>query len=457
MSATPQNPSLLLSEWVSAATAADIPDHIRAIVKSCVIDTIGVALAGTQTQVAGIARHFVERNYPVGSAEIWGTGDRKSALATALCNATASHALDFDDNCYAGFVHGSAVIIPAAFAVAQETDASGADLITAIAVGAECEYAVGAAAGQELYDRGWWTTGLLGPIGSGVAAGHLLGLDARSMRACVGLAVTGAGGAKTCFGSDAKALLAGQASETGVKCAILAAGGASGPDEPFTALNGFAALHNDSAFDSTVFAELGQSWRLEAPGIDIKKFPVCLSSHAAVDVVADLMARERFSPDDVAEVVCDVPPIVVANLKHASPTTTREAQFSMEFAIAATLCFGAPGLEQLTMAHLESDAIRSMIARVRMVSGSMWDAQRRESAPEGASVIISLKDGRSYSGYQSHALGTAFNPVPVTQLHAKFLQCVEPVLGGSAAYRLLQALDALDADIPVRDFMNATL
>jgi 2-methylcitrate dehydratase PrpD len=438
-------------------TAAGIPDRIRQIVTSCVIDTIGVAIAGVRTPVAGTARHFAARNHPPGRAEIWGTKDRVSALAAAFCNATAAHALDFDDNCYAGFVHGSAVIVPAAFALAQETGATGAELITAITAGAECEYAVGAAAGQELYDKGWWTTGLLGPIGAGVAAGHLLRLDPRQMRSCIGLAVTAAGGAKTCFGNDAKALGAGQAAESGVRWATLAAFGASGSDEPFTAPNGFAALHVGGAFNTAAFADLGRKWRLETPGIDIKKFPICLSSHAAVDVVAEIRAREGFSPDDVEEVLCDVPPVVAANLKYGSPATAREAQFSMEFAIAATLCFGAPGLEQLNMDVLESPAMQAMMPRVRMAVGPMWDAERRAAAPEGASVAISLKDGRHYSGYQSHALGTAFNPVPAAQLREKFLRCAEPALGEPAAQRLLKVLEGLDTDVPVRDLLNAAL
>ncbi|TCK28024.1 2-methylcitrate dehydratase PrpD [Ancylobacter aquaticus] len=457
MSPTPRNPSLLLAEWASAARAADIPDRIRQIVKACVIDTVGVALAGTRTPVAGIARQFAERNAPAGRSEIWGAESHVSAAGAAFSNATAAHALDFDDNCYAGFVHGSAVIIPAAFAIAQEIGATGAELITAITVGAECEYAVGAAAGQGLYDKGWWTTGLLGPIGAGVAAGHLLRLDARQMRACIGLAVAGAGGSKSCFATDAKALLAGQASEFGVKCAYLAASGASGPDEPFTHPNGFAALHTDGAFDGAACAELGHSWRLETPGIDIKKFPICLSSHAAVDVMIDIMSREGVSPDEVESVLCDVPPVVVANLKYAAPATTREAQFSMEFAIAATLCFGAPGLEQLNDDVLTSAAMRAMMPRVRMVSGPMWDAERRAAAPEGASVVISLRDGRTYSGYQTHALGTAVNPVPAAHLRAKFLLCAEPALGRPAAQLLLQALDDLDTEGPVHDLLNAAL
>ncbi|WP_245261613.1 MmgE/PrpD family protein [Ancylobacter sp. FA202] len=457
MSPTPRNPSRLMAEWGSAARAADIPDRIRAIAQACVIDTVGVALAGAGTPVAGLARQFAVRNAAAGVSEIWGAPARLSAVGAAACNATAAHALDFDDNCYAGFVHGSAVIVPAAIAIAQETGATGADLLTAITVGAECEYAVGAAAGQDLYDKGWWTTGLLGPIGACVAAGHLLKLDARQMRAGIGLAVAGAGGSKSCFATDAKALLAGEASAAGLTWALLAASGASGPDEPFTHRNGFAALHTDGVFDMAAFADLGRSWRLETPGIDIKKFPICLSSHAAVDVVADIRAREGVSVDEVESVLCDVPPVVVANLAYAAPDTPREAQFSMEFAIAATLCFGAPGVEHLREDVLASPALRALMARVRMVSGPMWNAKRRREAPEGASITLALRDGRTYSGYQTHALGTAVNPVPPAHLRTKFLRCAEPTLGKAAAQRLLQAFEDLDADIPLRDLLNTAL
>ncbi|MEC5322900.1 MmgE/PrpD family protein [Aurantimonas sp. A3-2-R12] len=446
--------SLSLSEWASGVTSADIPDDVRHIVRTCVVDTIGVAVAGSRTGVAATARQFAEENACRGSADVLGSATASSAAAAAFCNAAAAHALDFDDNCYAGFVHGSAVIVPAAIALAQTIDAKGADLITAITVGAECEYAVGAAAGMALYQKGWWTTGLLGPIGAGVAVGHLLKLEAAQMRSCIGLAVAGAGGTKICFGTDGKALLAAQASEAGLRWACLAAAGATGPSDPFSHPAGFAALHNDGAFDHAACQDLGRVWRLQTPGVDIKKYPVCLSSHAAVDIIAELIAQEEFSHDDIDEVLCDVPPVVVANLKYSSPGSHREAQFSMEFAVAGTLCFGALGLDQLHEEVIESDTVQAIMQRVRMVSGTMWDADRCEAAPEGASVLISLKDGRRYSGYRTHARGTAANPMPAADIQSKFLSCSEPALGRKAALSLLHSLECLDADVSVRSLLN---
>jgi 2-methylcitrate dehydratase PrpD len=279
-------------------------------------------------------------------------------------------------------------------------------------------------------------------------------LSPTQMRSCIGLVTVGAGGSKSSFGTDAKALHCGAASEAGVKWALLAAAGASGPGNAFSHPMGFAALHTDGVFDDTAFADLGQSWRLKNPGIDVKKYPICLSSHAAVDAVAAIMRQEGLSADDIEAVLCDVPPVVVANLKHARPIEGREAQFSMEFAIAATICCGAPGLGQLSDEVVNSPPLRAMMQRVRMVTGPMWNEERCAAAPEGAAVTVSTVDGRTYDGYLSHALGAAANPLSPEGLRAKFLTCAEPTLGKDAAARLLEALDALDADTPVRDLLN---
>jgi 2-methylcitrate dehydratase PrpD len=155
------------------------------------MDTIGVSIAGAQSDAAGFARALCIEGGARGWSTVLGTSRTFSAQAAAFINGTAAHALDFDDNCYAGFVHGSAVVAPATLAVGQKMNATGADAVTAFVVGVECEYAVGAASMSALYDRGWWTTGVLGPIGSSMAAAHLLGLDATKTRAALGARLSG--------------------------------------------------------------------------------------------------------------------------------------------------------------------------------------------------------------------------------------------------------------------------
>jgi 2-methylcitrate dehydratase PrpD len=445
-----------IARWASGLSREDIPEPILAIARSCLTDTIGVALAGTATPVAGIARTVAAVGAGAGLSSLLAQGRTVAAPAAAFVNGTAAHALDFDDNCYAGVVHGSAVIVPAALAAAELADIAGVDLLTAIVAGSEAEYAVGAAAGLSLYDRGWWTTGLLGPIGASVAAGRATGLDAARMAHAIAIAMAGTGGAKACFGTDAKPLLCGRAAEAGMVAVLLAQHGATGPLDVLEHLRGFAGLMNGGVFAAGEIGRLGRRWRLETPGIDVKRMPVCLSSHAAVDAAADLVAEHGLSLDAILRITCDVPPIVVANLVHDTPRTSQQAQFSMPFAIAASLVYGEIGLAHLRPEVVTDPAVVDMMRRVDMCTGARWaDLQARVETPEGAHVSIDLADGRRYDRFRGFARGSAAFPLSASALDAKFMACAAPAIGEPAAVALLDRLHHIDRLPSVRSLFGA--
>ena len=112
-----------LAQWISTVELSEIPESVRLVAKSCLIDTIGVGLVGSTTRVAGQARRIAQSISSVQTASILGQAGKLSAPAAAFVNATAGHALDYDDSSYAGFVHGSVVIFPAAFAVGEMVNA----------------------------------------------------------------------------------------------------------------------------------------------------------------------------------------------------------------------------------------------------------------------------------------------------------------------------------------------
>lgn len=457
MTAARGSVSALLADWAAGLKPGDIPPEIRQLASTCLLDTIGVAIAGARGDAATFARALCIEGGTQGCCTALGTNRLFSAQAAAFVNATAAHALDFDDNCYAGFVHGSAVVVPATLAVGQKVNASGAEAVTAFAIAVECEYAVGAASQNVLYDQGWWTTGVFGPIGSSLAAARLLSLDGARTHAALGLAIVGAGGMKACFGTDAKALMAGRASEAGVVCAELAGRGATGPSQAIEDKNGFINLFNSGQFDHTVLDGLGKHWYLKTPGADIKRIPVCLSSHAAVDAVCELLTTHHPAVSEIEAIICDVPPIVRSNLKYDTPRSLREAQFSMPFAIAASLRFGALSLAQLNDESLRDPALLALMTRVTMITGPIWDEPgKRDSAPEGAHVSIRMRGGARFDAFRDKAQGSAVHPLSATQLADKFLACVTPSLGDRRAAQLLSNLKQLDSASKLREiFLDA--
>lgn len=450
MTATQLSATETLARWASSLQSVDVPESIRLAAQTSLIDTIGVAIAGSVTRVGKIAAAVGLQSNFGGSSLLLGRGQLVAATTAAFVNGAAAHALDFDDNCYAGVVHGSAVIAPAALAVAQQTRAKGSELLTAFIAGSECEYAFGAASDNVLYDQGWWTTGVLGPIGSCVAASRLLGLDAAQTTSALGLALAGAGGTKACFGGDGKPLLAGRASEAGLVCALLAAQGASGPANAVESTNGFARLFNNGVFYPSAFERLGQAWFSMAPGVDIKRMPVCLSSHAAVDAVEHLLTTHGIGIGDIDSIDCDVPDIVRKNLVYDRPQTVQQSQFSMPFAMAVSLVCGRLKLEHLDAKWLANQQVTAFMPRVRLHTSPRWaDPALRQSAPEGAHVRVTLRDGQKLEEFRATARGSVNYPLSSAEIEGKFIDCAAPVLGREAAEDLLARLNKLDGSARV--------
>jgi 2-methylcitrate dehydratase PrpD len=421
----------LIAQWASQLGTASIPDPVRAVARACFIDTLSVALAGSQTDAAARVRSFARKTYASGQATLLGDWRRLAVPAAALVNGTAAHALDFDDNCYAGFVHGSAVIVPAVLAAAEAADVSGAALLAAFVAGAEAEYAVGKAATDSLYAKGWWTTGVLGPVGATVAAGHVLRLGPEQLAAAVGLAVAGTGGLKACFGTDGKPALCGRAAEAGVTAALLAREGVSGPQSAFEDSRGFARLFNDGTFDAEPFAALGKTWSLLDPGIDVKRIPVCLSAHAAVDAVVDLMSEYGLAGDDIASVHCDISPIAAANLVYRQPETPQQAQFSMPFAVACAMLHGTVALRHLSPEAVGDPKLRAAMDRVSTGTSERWSpgSEALTRHPEAAFVTLFTWDGRRFERFGRYARGMVQRPLSDAELDAKFIECALRVPG----------------------------
>jgi len=93
-------------------TAESISAEVFNIAKSCIIDTCGVAIAGSTTRSARNIHSVVKESFRDGNCTVLGNTNTLNVFGAAVANGASAHALDFDDNCYAGIVHGSAVVLP---------------------------------------------------------------------------------------------------------------------------------------------------------------------------------------------------------------------------------------------------------------------------------------------------------------------------------------------------------
>src|SRR5690606_8646087 len=115
-----------------------------------------------------------------------------------------SNVFDFDDTHDPTIIHPTAPVAPVLFALAEQKPVPGRDLLHAFILGVEIECRLGNAISPEHYARGWHITATCGVFGASMAAGKLLGLDARQLVWALGSASSQASGLVETLGTMAK-------------------------------------------------------------------------------------------------------------------------------------------------------------------------------------------------------------------------------------------------------------
>ena len=159
--------ALELAKLINATTFDSLPAETLKWAKVGILDTVGVTIAGAADPSARICARSL--GSATGPAFVFGSHEKVGMLDAALINGTASHALDFDDcnNTLGG--HPSAPILPALFALADETGASGRDFVAAYVAGFEAECKISMGVNFYQYTRGWHPTTTIGVFGAAAA------------------------------------------------------------------------------------------------------------------------------------------------------------------------------------------------------------------------------------------------------------------------------------------------
>jgi len=258
-----------------------------------------------------------------------GLGDPRAPLFAELTEAgrwaALAHVLDYDDLHMPSTTHISAVCVPAALACG-----GGA---RAYLAGAGVMARLGTALGWSHYSAGWHATCTAGAPAAAVAASVARGLDAERIAVAMALAVPAAGGVQRAFGTAAKSLQVGFATEAGVRAAALAEAGASA---------------DVSAFEQWMTLVGGDSEALDTRGpavpngLAIKLYPCCYALQRPISAAAEL---GKLDPERIRAITVRTPAVSLAPLIHQRPRTGLEGKFSLQYGIAAAILDARPGID----------------------------------------------------------------------------------------------------------------
>jgi 2-methylcitrate dehydratase PrpD len=214
---------------------------------------------------------------------------------------------------------------------------------------------------------------------------------------------------------------AGWAAQSGIRAALLARAGFSGPRTVFEGVHGF--FHG---FANTVpkdFSALtgGFGERFVAQALAFKLYPCGTMTHPYVDCARRLGAR-GIKPGDVVEMVCEVGEGTVHRLweplaAKQAPNNGYAGKFSTPYCIAAGFLRGNVGLGDFTDAAVREPAAVALAGKVR------YRVDPENPYPDNFTghIRLTLRDGSVIEERQPHMRGGAHEPLSRADIEAKFL------------------------------------
>lgn len=442
---TAQGPTLdeELAAFVSETVVDDVPEEAVRAVERAFVDTVGVTLSGIAEPVGEKARTvFAASDKTSGENRVLGTTDRASTGDAALVMATAGHALDYDDVTGSAW-HPSVTLVAPSLAVGERVGATGADLITAFAVGFEVEWTVSKCVLPAHYERGWHATATFGSFGAAATTSSLLGLDEEATRHALNIAASTPSGLKKNFGTMTKPLHAGLAARSGVTAALLAAEGFTAAETALGGNRGFCDLYSgDEPPSMDEWTRPGDPWALLAEGISVKKFPCCYFTHSAIAATQRLADDHDLPPEDIDEIAVIASQGAADALHYEDPDTGLEAKFSMEYTVASAVVRDRVDLDAFVDEAVDDYGVQAVRERVAFDVDSSLDSDSFQTAVE-----ITTDDGKKHRHVQEVLPGSPDRPLSDAELRAKYDDATVHAPAGiptDKAYDLLDRLRDVD-------------
>ena len=424
----------LLAKRIAAVGA--LPDAVRAKCEETTIDVIGLCLAARHEDYVKAALDGWDDDGPCTAV---GHARTLSAAGAAFVNGTAAHGEDFDDTFEGGPVHAGAVLVPAVLAACERRGGDGAAALKGIAVGIETMCRLSTVAPTRAHKAGFHPTAVFGAAGAAAGVATALGLTQKQTVDALGIVGSMASGIIEYLaeGTWTKRMHAGWAAQSGLRAALLARAGFSGPRTVFEGAHGlFHGFANTLDGDyGALTGDFGQRWVTET--LAFKPYPCGTMTHPYIDCARRLGARIK--ADDVKDIVCDVGEGTVHRLweplaAKQTPRNGYAGKFSQPYCIATGFIRGNVGLADFTDAAVQDAAVLKLAGKVRY----RIDPDNPYPRNFTGHIKVTLNDGSVVEERQPHMRGGAHEPLTRSDIEDKFM--LNARHGGCDAARARAAL-----------------
>ena len=406
-----------LARFLTSTNVNDLPPLALERARMVIASTIASAAMGSDIISSQIIRELAKERGGTEEATLWFDGGRKLPVAEAArVNAVMSDAAASDDSDLRSIAHIGTIVSTTSIAMAERTGASGRDVLGAMVLGYEIAGRIDEALTPGRLERGFH--GSIATIfGGAVAAGTLLKLTQEQMTQAIALAATSIGGMHVAANTSvAREYHAGLSAMLGINAALAARKGFVAEERVLEMPRGFFSAYGGDHLEN-VTKDLGKDWDITT-NMAIKLVPGGHPHHATAEAAANAAIAGNVDPADVASIMVSAPKYrTLTGPLH--PTDLIGVAHSPSYFLAAAVADRGYGWIHASPAKVADPVIRQLIDKVT-ADPNPQPYPDRFPHHHGATVTITLKDGRQFSDHVDFPRGSGPRGIEWADVDTKY-------------------------------------
>lgn len=405
-------------EDLYSLSKVDFTDSVVLQAKRCLLDYLGVTLAGAQMLQEKGRKLLAYLDNDQGGASVIGFGRKADIGNAAFINGLSAHVAELDDGVRFGMLHPGSPIFSALLPLAEKEKITGTDLLLGTIVGYEAAVRVACAIQPSHYNIGFHPTSTCGAIGAAIGIAVMLGFTKTQMKDALASAAISASGTLKVLedGSELKPFNVGRAAQVGLLSASIARAGFAGPSDPFSGRSGFLSMMTETYDLSQLETKKGDPFGIEK--VYVKPYAACRHAHAAIEAALNIRARSGVRVGDIETIRVVTYRGVLGKHDHTKIWGSSSAKMSIPYGVATALTFGKVGIEDFAAECISDSGIAELTRKVVVCS----DDEITSLVPQKRAAIVEITtyNGNLHIERVDYPKGEPENPLTDEEIKDKF-------------------------------------
>jgi len=433
----------------------NIPSIAIKEAKRFLLDSVGCAFSALNSKDTQAAYDYIQDLGGKKQATVIGWGEKTNLPLATLMNSLLIRALDYNDIYWEQDPSHPSDIIPAVLSTGEFMKKNGKEVLAGIIIAYELEMRLCLAAFPGVREIGWHHATLTQLV-SPVAAGRMLDLNEEEIVTAIGISGSShftLGGVVAGHLTNMKNAADPFAVEAGVRAALLASKGYTGPLEVFEGKEGLFEVLDKVKWDRDILTKgLGDKFLINQ--CSYKAFPTEALTHQPITAALEVMQENNLNPEEVKEILVETTTRgadILSDPSKYKPTTKETADHSLPYCIAVAVAKG-----NVLPSDFEEDALRdpfvwSLLDKIKVVANPEID----NLFPKIKRAIVTIITSKGeYKKQEDFAKGQPERLLSEEELISKFEDNSEKKISPSRMEDIIKATQELENITEIGDYMK---